>query len=125
MKYEKRGYCPFRVEKRNFQAGCVLQLGREVLCYSQGQKPLLFQNDTPMCPKMGFELSKETYAEIEQITNMILAIQDASSTCFNLWPMLTGVANPRYSATTGGGKVLQQLSEKVRRELEEIAFNLE
>ncbi len=125
MKYEKRGYCPFRIEKGNFQAGCVLQLGRETLCYSQEHKPLLFENDRPICPKIGFKLTKETYTEIEHITNLILTIQDEDRTSYNLWPLLTGVANPRHSAKTGNGRVLQELSEKVRGELEEIAVNLD
>ena len=74
---------------------------------------------------MGFKLSKETYTEIEQITSLILTIQPEDRTAYNLWPLLTGVANPRHSAKTPGGTVLQQLSEKVRRELEEIAFNID
>jgi hypothetical protein len=125
MKFHERGYCPFRVQKANFQAGCALQLGRGVLCYSQDHKPLFAQDKGYFCPKLKFMLSLETYAEIEQITNMILAIQDADNTSYNLWPMLTGVANPKNQAKTGGGKVLQQLSEKVRRELEDIAFDLD
>lgn len=125
MTYKNRGFCPYRVQKGNFQAGCALQLGREVLCYSQDHKPLLSQDNGYFCPKLKFTLSFGTYAEIEQITHMILAIQDTDNTCYNLWPMLTGVANPRNPAKTGGGKVLQQLSEKVRRELENIAFDLD
>jgi hypothetical protein len=94
------GYCPFRISTENFQAGCVLQLGGKILCYSQEQRPLLSQDEGFFCPKVKFTLSPDTYAEIEQITHMILTIQDTDNTCYNLWPMLTGVANPKHSVKT-------------------------
>jgi len=42
-----KGYCPFRIEKRDWQAGCVLRMGKTALCYTQDLRPLLRRNDAP------------------------------------------------------------------------------
>jgi hypothetical protein len=76
------------------------------------------------CPVLHFALSESTYEEIESIVKQILKIQDEENTALNLWPMLSGVANPRHKSITPEGKGMQQLSKKVRDELEQIIYDL-
>lgn len=121
---DKQGFCPFRVEKRNFQAGCVLQMGLETLCYSQDIYPLIGRDSEYYCPLLKISISSKTYEEIERIIHPILMIQDAENTSINLWPLLTGVATPQNLAKTKKGKELQKLSGRVKEELQEIIFEL-
>ncbi|MFW9777583.1 MAG: hypothetical protein ACFFE8_01935 [Candidatus Heimdallarchaeota archaeon] len=118
------GFCPFRVEYESFRAGCKLQI--KTLCYSQHARPLLQMDDKPgyQCPVLHFTLSAGTYEEIESIIHKILKIQDEENTALNIWPMLSGVANPKHKSTTPEGKGIQQLSKKVRDELEQIIYDI-
>ncbi len=118
------GWCPFRIERYDFQAGCVLQLGKDALCYSQDIRPLIKHGDQFFCPLLRFKLSKKTYHEIELLLAPLLKVQDEHNTGVNVWPMLVGWANPKYEAITIQGKELQKLSTQVREELEEIIYNL-
>jgi len=124
LTFTQRGFCPFRVQKQDFRAGCVLKLGKEVLCYTQDLHPLLFNNRRFFCPEFQFKLSLETYQEIKSFVNSILAIQDEENTATNLWTMITGMADPKNKATTIQGKKLVKISKKVREELDEIVLNL-
>ncbi len=121
---EKQGFCPFRIEKRNFQAGCVLQMGVETLCYTQDIYALISRDSEYYCPLLKINISKATYSEIEEIVKPILMIQDIENTSINLWPLLTGVASPQHLAKTEKGKKMQNLSERVRSELEDIILEL-
>lgn len=76
------------------------------------------------CPVLHFTLSAGTYEEIESIIHKILKIQDEENTALNIWPMLSGVANPKHKSTTPEGKGIQQLSKKVRDELEQIIYDI-
>lgn len=122
-----RSYCPFRVEVSEHLPGCVLQKGKESLCYSTDHKPLVLRDDEVfyclLLPQVG--LSKETISEVEQLVQYIFTIQDQESTTINLWPMLTGIANSKNRATTPNGKVMEELAEKVRKDLEEIIFDFD
>lgn len=124
LSYNDRGFCPFRVQKLEFRAGCVLKLGKEVLCYTQDLHPLLCNDGRCFCPEMQFKLSTATYKEIESFVNSILNIQDEENTATNLWTMITGMSNPKNKAKTMKGKKLVQVSKKVRKELDEIVLNL-
>lgn len=124
MKFLERGFCPFRIEKSNFQAGCVLQLGKESLCYTQDARPLVSKGNQFFCPKLIFNLSKEIYNEIEKLITPILAIQDEENTGINIWPLVTGVANPKYQAITNKGKKMQKISLHLKDELQEIVLEL-
>lgn len=118
------GFCPFRIETSGFLAGCILQIGKETPCYSQDAKPLRNQGDCFFCPLLKFNLSKATYDEFGKLVSPLLAIQDEASTGINLWPMISGMADPTHQAITGKGIELQRLSAHVKEELEEIVFNL-
>ncbi|UCE13482.1 MAG: hypothetical protein JSV04_15035 [Candidatus Heimdallarchaeota archaeon] len=112
------------METSNYQAGCVLQLGKESLCYSQDARPLMKKDGYFFCPLMNFTLSEETYQEINRVITPILAIQDEESTGINIWPLLTGMSATKHIATTIKGKEMVSLSKKVLYELEEIVFGL-
>ncbi len=124
MKLIERGFCPFRIEKGSFQAGCVLQLGKETLCYTQDARPLINQENQYFCPRLNFNLSRETYEEIDVLVTPVLAIQDEENTGINIWPLVTGVANPKYEAITNKGKQMQKISSHLKDELQEIVLEL-
>ncbi len=124
MKILERGFCPFRIEKSNFQAGCVLQLGKETLCYTQDARPLISQEKQYFCPRLSFNLSREIYEEIDLLVAPMLAIQDEENTGINIWPLVTGVANPKYEAITNKGKQMQKISSHLKEELQEIVLEL-
>jgi len=123
----EKGFCPFRVEKRDYRAGCALRLGKGALCYTQEIRPLIRQSGASTyfyCPLLRFTLSREIYQDIELFAADILKIQDEEATGINLWPMLLGMANPKNKSVTGAGKEMEKLSSHVREKLEEIVFNL-
>lgn len=126
----ERGVCPFRVKTANYQPGCVLQMGKESLCYTQDIRPLLYNKGKNeevhyFCPLLTkVTLSVETYKEIENLIESVLPIQDREEICINLWPMLSGIAKMKNKASTAKGKEIQSLSRKVRDELENIILNL-
>lgn len=124
MQVLHRGFCPFRLETSDYQAGCVLQLGKESLCYSQDARPLMSRHNHFFCPLMNFTLSKKTYKEVKRLITPILAIQDEESTGINIWPLLTGMSATKHNATTFEGKEMISLSKRVLFELEEIVFEL-
>ncbi len=128
-----RGFSPFRVAKPNFQAGCVLQLGKDAFCYTRDQRPLMrrekaqekYYYTCPLVTKL--ELSNETYKEIDKIVKSILIIQDEHELTINLWPIFcrsSKITTPKKESVTAKGKEIQQLSQKVRDELQEIVLNL-
>ncbi|MHA1974012.1 MAG: hypothetical protein ACTSW1_13520 [Candidatus Hodarchaeales archaeon] len=125
LSYAQRGFCPFRIQKDNFQAGCVLKLGKDLLCYTQDHRPLLYLHGSYFCPELQIKISEKTYSEIEDFVQAILTIQDVENTAINLWVMLTGTSNPRNKAKTDSGKDLENISKNVREELEEIVFNMQ
>lgn len=131
---EKRGFCPFRVAKPGFQAGCVLQLGRDKFCYTRDQRPLIrneaeepqkYYYTCPLVKKL--RLSRETYREIDKIVSSILIVQDEQETVINLWPVFcrnSKITTPKEESITTKGKEIQQISQKVREELQEIVLDL-
>ncbi|MFX0015367.1 MAG: hypothetical protein ACFFB2_09705 [Promethearchaeota archaeon] len=134
MIIEKRGFCPFRVAKPGFQAGCVLQLGKDAFCYTRDQRPLIrheiektqdYYYTCPLVPQL--VLSGDTYKEIDMIVKSILIIQDEQELTTNLWPIFcrdSKITFPTKELVTEKGKEIQQLSQKVREELQEIVLNL-
>ncbi|MHA1977581.1 MAG: hypothetical protein ACW98F_00315 [Candidatus Hodarchaeales archaeon] len=121
-----RGYCPFRVEILDHLPGCVLQKGKESMCYSTDERPLVFRDSSYFCPLLPQVLITETlYKEFEKLVSYIFTIQDRESLTINIWPMLTGIANSRNKAKTLEGKVMEKLSTKVREELNEIIFEMD
>ncbi|MHA1227115.1 MAG: hypothetical protein ACTSR2_12465 [Candidatus Hodarchaeales archaeon] len=123
------GFCPFRVEKMNFQPGCVLRMGYDSLCYTHDARPLYCKKDEEItiyyCPFMKFELSKETYNEIEEMLSPLLAIQDEENVGISLWPIFSEnskIIHPRREMETNKGKRMQHLSQKLRKELQDIVF---
>ncbi len=129
-----RGFCPFRVAKPNFQAGCVLQLGKDTFCYTRDQRPLMRRQTEDQqsifytCPLVKkLKLSNETYEEIDKIVQSILIVQDEQELTINLWPIFcrdSKITSPKKESVTTKGKEIQQLSQKVRDELQEIVLNL-
>ncbi|UCG04540.1 MAG: hypothetical protein JSW11_11260 [Candidatus Heimdallarchaeota archaeon] len=130
---EKRGFCPFRVAKPGFQAGCVLQLG-DSFCYTRDQRPLIqretddTKNHYYTCPLVTkLRLSQETYQEIDQIVSQILIVQDEHELTMNLWPIFcrdSKITFPTRELVTDKGKEISHLSKRVREELQEIVLNL-
>jgi len=131
---EKRGFCPFRVAKPGFQAGCVLQLGKDAFCYTRDQRPLIqreiegpekYYYTCPLVTKL--ELSPETYKEIEQVVSTILIVQDENELAMNLWPIFcrdSKITFPTKELVTDKGKEISHLSKRVREELQDIVLNL-
>jgi hypothetical protein len=131
---EKRGFCPFRVAKPGFQAGCVLQLGQDAFCYTRDQRPLIRrETEEPekyyyTCPLVAkLHLSREIYLEIDQIVSSILIVQDEHELTMNLWPIFcrdSKITFPTKELITDKGKEISHLSKRVREELQEIVLNL-
>ena len=123
-----RVFCPFRVLIGNFQAGCVAQMGKDSLCYSQDARPLLPQNDQNdhyFCPLLNISISTEVYQYLERILTPILEIQDEENTGISVWPLLSSNSFIwKHKAITREGKEMEGLIEKLREILEEIIFNL-
>jgi hypothetical protein len=122
-----QGYCPFRVEKDNFQAGCVLRMGQASLCYTQDCRPLLqtaSASDEFSCPLLKVSIGIDTYKEIEEVLAPLLMIQDEQNTAINLWPMLSGWSNPKHQATSEKGQELVQMSVHLRETLKNIVVEL-
>ncbi len=121
-----RGHCPFRVEILDHLPGCVLQKGKESMCYSTDERPLVFRDSSYYCPLLPKVLISEVlYREFEKLVNYIFTIQDRENTTINIWPMLTGIANSRNKAKTPKGIAMEKLSMKVREELNEIIFEMD
>lgn len=131
---EKRGFCPFRVAKPGFNVGCALQLGKDKFCYTRDQRPLMrreieesqkYYYTCPLVTKL--RLSRGTYEEIDTIVKSILIVQDEQETVINLWPIFrrnSKITTPKKESITAKGKEIQQLSQKVREELQEIVLDL-
>ncbi|MHA1940157.1 MAG: hypothetical protein ACW97P_00360 [Candidatus Hodarchaeales archaeon] len=122
-----QGYCPFRIEKRNWQAGCVLRLGETALCYTQDVRPLLKRNEVPneyYCPLIKCSIDNDTYQEIKQVLAPLLQIQDEQNTAINIWPMLKGWAEPKHEVSTETGREIVRKSSQIKATLEEILFDL-
>jgi hypothetical protein len=122
-----KGYCPFRIEKRDWQAGCVLRMGKTALCYTQDLRPLLRRNDAPNeyhCPLIKCSIDTNTYKGIEQVLAPLLQIQDEENTAINIWPMLKGWAESKHEATSEIGREIVRLSSQVKATLEEILYDL-
>lgn len=130
METSTRGFCPFRVQKSHFQPGCVLQRGKDKFCYTRDQRPLIRKqqpNKNYFCPLLNFTLSLETYDEIENVITSVLLVQDEQETAINLWPIFcrsSKITHPTKELVTSKGKEIQQISQKVRDELNEIVLNL-
>lgn len=127
MEILKQGFCPFRIEVGMHLAGCKLRMGKESLCYTQDIRPLVQRVDSPdayYCPLLKFTLSNDAYEEISSLVEFILAIQDEESTGINLWPMLSGISNPKKKSVTTRGIRMEHLSQKVRDRLEKIVYEL-
>ncbi|PWI47862.1 hypothetical protein CEE45_09470 [Candidatus Heimdallarchaeota archaeon B3_Heim] len=127
MQILEHGFCPFRVEKSNFHAGCVLRRGQTTLCYTQDVRPLLRRVTAPdeyYCPLINFSIDNNTYNEFEQVLSPLLQIQDEQNTAINIWPMLKGWANPKHEVTSPEGRMLVQLSAQIKEALENIVYDL-
>ncbi|WP_455464150.1 S16 family serine protease [Candidatus Hodarchaeum mangrovi] len=82
-------FCPFRIQKQDSKAGCVLKLGKETLCYTQDLYPLLFDDGRYYCPELQFKLSAAIYKETETYINSILNIYDEENIARNLWAIIS------------------------------------
>jgi hypothetical protein len=124
----QRVFCPFRILIGDFQAGCVAQMGKDSLCYSQDPRPLLPQNNNSnhfFCPLLNIKISKEINEYLERILTPILDIQDEENTAISIWPLLSSNSFIwKHRSITDGGKEMEELIEKLRRILEEIIFDL-
>ncbi|MFW9905308.1 MAG: hypothetical protein ACFFFH_13290 [Candidatus Thorarchaeota archaeon] len=121
----QRVFCPFRILVGNFQAGCVAQIGRNSLCYSQDARPLLPQNDHFFCPLLNIKISMDIYEYLERILTPILDIQDEESTGISVWPLLSSSSFVwKHKSITNEGKEMEELIEKLRGNLDEIIFDL-
>ncbi len=124
MQLLKQGFCPYRIQVDDFQAGCVLlRSAQTALCYTQDVRPLLQRTTNPdgyYCPLIKFSLDNETYEEIEQILAPLLLVQDEQNTAINIWPMLRGWSNSKDKTTSALGRRIVELSIHVKETLEEL-----
>ncbi len=121
-----RGYCPFRVEILEQSPGCVLLKGKDSLCYSTDQQPLIYRDNKYHCPlKKNAVLTEQIYKNLEQLVMYFFTIQDKEGITINVWPMLTGIANSRNKATTKKGKEMEELARKLRADLDELIFEMD
>ena len=123
MQVIKQGYCPYRIEVDNFQAGCVLRNAQTALCYTQDVRPLLQRATDPdeyHCPLIKFSLDIETYEEIKQVLAPLLIVQDEQNTAINIWPMLRGWSNSKDKTTSALGRRIVKLSAHVKETLEDL-----
>ncbi|MFX1334974.1 MAG: hypothetical protein ACFFAM_11105 [Promethearchaeota archaeon] len=121
----QRSFCPFRTLLNDFQAGCVVQMGKDTLCYSQDARPLLYQNDHCYCPFIDFSISSNNCQDLERILAPILEIQDEESTGFSVWPLLSKNSFIwKHKSVTNEGKEMEKLIENLRNDLEEVIFNI-
>ena len=127
MQILEHGFCPFRVEKSNFHAGCVLRIGQTTLCYTQDVRPLLRRSSDPneyYCPLIKVSIDNKIYDEFKQVLSPLLQIQDEQNTAINIWPMLKGWADPKHEVTSNEGREIVQLSLHVKQALENIVYDL-
>jgi hypothetical protein len=122
----QRVFCPFRVLVDDYQAGCVAQMGKNSLCYSQDTRPLLLRdNQFFFCPLLNINISKEIYEYLERILEPILDIQDEENTGISVWPLLsTNSFIWKHKSITDKGKEMEEQIKKLREILEEIIFDL-
>ncbi len=122
----EHGYCPFRIEVADFQAGCKLRIGEQSLCYSQDAQPLIKNPDqnSYYCPLLKFSIPEGVYEEISSLVDYILTIQDKENTSINLWPLVSGISRTKFKSSTMRGLEMVKLSKKVRDHLEEIIYEL-
>lgn len=120
-----RAFCPFRILIGDFQAGCVAQMRKDSLCYSQDARPLLSQNNHYFCPLLKITISYEIFQHLERILAPILEIQDEENTGISVWPLLSSNSFIwKQKAITVEGKEMEEQIMKLRRILEEIIFDL-
>jgi hypothetical protein len=127
MQILEHGFCPFRVEKSNFHAGCVLRIGQTTLCYTQDARPLLRRESNPdqyYCPLIKLTLDCKIYNDFEKLISPLLQIQDEENTAINIWPMLSGWADSKHKATSAEGQEIAQLSVQIKETLENIVYDL-
>ncbi len=127
MQILEHGFCPFRVEKSDFHAGCVLRIGQTTLCYTQDIRPLLRRGTNPeeyYCPLIKISLDCKIYHDFEKLLSPLLQVQDEQNTAINIWPMLSGWADPKHKATSAEGQEISQLSAQVKQTLENIVYDL-
>ena len=121
----QRVFCPFRILVGDFEAGCVAQMGKSSLCYSQDARPLLSQNNHFFCPLLNISFSTEIYQYLEEILEPILEIQDEENTGISVWPLLSSSSFIwKQRAITTEGKEMETKIIKLREILEEIIFTL-
>ncbi|UCG04539.1 MAG: hypothetical protein JSW11_11255 [Candidatus Heimdallarchaeota archaeon] len=121
----QRVFCPFRILVGDFQAGCVAQMGKDSLCFSQDARPLLPQNNHFFCPLTNIRISNEIHQHLERILAPLLEIQDEENTGISVWPLLSSNSFIwKQRAITEEGKEMEEQIKKLREILEEIIFNL-
>jgi hypothetical protein len=124
MSSNSRSYCPFRVQTHDHQAGCTLQFGKNINCYTQERRPLLKKGNFFVCPKTGIQIDFKTFNQLETLLNPLMRIQDEYEIAINVWPTLKGIANPRNTAETLMGNDMVGLAKQIESELSEIILEL-
>lgn len=117
-------YCPFRVQTHNHQAGCTLQFGKTIECYTQERRPLLRKKDFFVCPKTGIHFAFKLFNQLETLLNPLMRIQDEYEIAINVWPTLKGIANPKNAADTLMGNNMIDLARQIENKLSEIILEL-
>ncbi|MFW9903021.1 MAG: hypothetical protein ACFFFH_01695 [Candidatus Thorarchaeota archaeon] len=117
-------YCPFRVQTHNHQAGCTLQFGKMIECYTQEKRPLLRKNDSFICPKMSIKIAIKLFNQLETLLGPLMCIQDEYEIAINVWPTIKGIANPKNITHTLMGTDMVELAKQIDQTLAEIIFEL-
>ncbi len=116
------GFCPFRVQTPDHQAGCTLLFGLNARCYTQEKRPLIRRNNDFICPIMSIHLSLNVYDQLEHFLEPILRIQDEFEIAINIWPTLKGLASSFYNAESHHGVNLVELAKIIQDALDEIVL---
>ena len=121
---KSRSFCPFRVQTPDHQAGCTLQLGVTVKCYTQQNQPLIRRGDCFICPIVGIHLDLELFSHLKIFLEPILRIQDEYEISINIWPMLKGIAESPSPSETLVGIHMVKLAISISEALNEIILEL-
>lgn len=124
MSTNLQSYCPFRVQTHDHQAGCTLQLGKTIKCYTQERRPLLRKENFFVCPKTGIRINFKCFNQLETLLNPLMRIQDEYEIAINVWPTLQGIANPKNTAETLMGNDMVGLARQIENDLSEIILEL-
>lgn len=119
---DSQSYCPFRVQTPDHQAGCTLLYG-STGCYTQNHQPLKKEKNHYTCPKTGIRITSEISHHLQNLLIPLFNVQDEYEISINVWPILKGIAHPKYIAKSLKGNDMTMLAQQLENEIQEIILN--